>query len=291
MKLSVVIPSYQDAVLNNTVQDLLDKSVGDIEILVNIDGERPDDLIEDSRVSYTFSSPPVGMRSGINLGLKRAVGDYIMKTDAHCLFAEGFDEVLMKDMEEDWLVIPRRYSLHLENWDRDLRFPPKDYHYLSYPTKSFYGYSIYPQVWGEMTKERMVGYDIDDTMTFQGSCWFADRKYFMEHVGYMDYENYTQFAGEPLEVGLNYWLGGGKVKVNKNTWYAHLFKNKNYYKGKKELREYKLDIKTRGGHEYGAKHWMENQEPGMVYSFSWLIEKFWPVPTWPEDRSLWKYPK
>ncbi len=33
---------------------------------------------------------------------------------------------------------------------------------------------------------------------------------------------------------------------------------------------------------------MKNEEPGMIHKIEWLVEKFWPVPTWPDD---WKdYP-
>jgi hypothetical protein len=39
------------------------------------------------------------------------------------------------------------------------------------------------------------------------------------------------------------------------------------------------------GINWSAEHWMNNREPGMIHTLEWLIEKFWPVPTWPED---WK---
>jgi len=35
---------------------------------------------------------------------------------------------------------------------------------------------------------------------------------------------------------------------------------------------------------------MNNEEPGMTHKMEWLVEKFWPVPTWPEDRSKWISP-
>jgi hypothetical protein len=33
---------------------------------------------------------------------------------------------------------------------------------------------------------------------------------------------------------------------------------------------------------------MRNLWPNRVHDIAWLIEKFWPVPFWPEDRNLWK---
>lgn len=271
--LSIIIPSYKEPYLGKTIDSLVENAKGKIEIIPIID------------------DGSMGMRKAINIGLKKATGKYIMKLDAHCLFAKGFDEVLKKDMKDNWLVIPRRYPLNVEKWARSKGRLPKDYHYLTYPVENkMYGKSLFTAEWAQKTSERMK-YNIDDTMTFQGSCYFANRKYFMDHVGYLNDKDYTSFAGEALEVGLNYWLGGGEVKVNKKTWYAHLFKNKNYYKSIKRRvdTEVKRNKKTKAGHEWACKHWMNNKEPGMIHSFSWLIEKFWPIPGWPNNwKELWK---
>ena len=288
--ISIVIPERNEPYLNKTLQSILDSATGEIEVFVNIDDEWHKEKIEDKRITYLHPDTPQGMRAGVNAGIKKATGRYIMKSDAHCLFAPGFDEVLVENMQKHWLVIPRRYSLHAEAWKRDERMPIKDYHYLSWPQLySHYGYCMFPQEWRERTHERMKGYDIDDTMTFQGSCWFADRDYFMQKVGLLDdrVETYSTFSSEPLEVGLKYWLGGGEVKVNKKTWYAHLFKNKHYYEGRRGDRDYKKNLKALAGYDWACKHWMNNQEPNMVHKLKWLINKFWPVPSWPEDRGLW----
>ena len=150
-------------------------------------------------------------------------------------------------------------------------------HYLTFPGTDDpkYGYSFQPQpLW---KKNDLM---IDDTMTFQGSCWVANRKYFMEHVGFLDDTYYGSFAQEQQEIGLKYWLGGGEVKVNKGIWYAHLFKKRTHYDSAKFSTRHKKDEKHFGGNEYSTKHWMENQEPNMIHPFSWLIERFSPLPGW-----------
>jgi len=40
--------------------------------------------------------------------------------------------------------------------------------------------------------------DIDDTMTFQGSCWFANREYFMNMLVFWmtEKKTYGTFAGD-----------------------------------------------------------------------------------------------
>ena len=44
------------------------------------------------------------------------------------------------------------------------------------------------------------------------------------------------------------------------------------------------------GHNYAAWYWMNNQWEERKHDIAWLVEKFMPVPTWPEDRSLWVSP-
>ena len=134
-------------------------------------------------------------------------------------------------------------------------------------------------------------FDIDDTMTFQGSCWMANKKHFLKLVGSLDdrAETYSPFGAEPLEIGLKYWLGGAQVKVVKKAWYAHLFKKRRHYQTRLFSRRYKNNqVNSR---TWASKHWMNNEEPGMIHPLSWLVEKFWPVPTWPKDRSLWVFPE
>lgn len=294
--LSIIIPSYKEPYLLETINNILDTAEGKIEIFVNVDDGIPiKNARKDTRVTFHYSDSPLGMRGGVNMGLAWAKGKYIMKCDAHCAFAPGFDKLITRNMEDNWLVIPRRYSLYADGWKRELRFPPKDYHFIAYPVMSrFYGKAMFPYEWKDRRITRK-DYEIDDTMIMQGSCYIANRKYFARRVGFLDarVETYSPFGGEQMEVGLKYWLGGGKVKVNKKTWYAHLFKNSNYYKkvAGGSLRQYKYRIKATGSWEWSTRHWMNNEEPNMIHPFSWLVEKFWPVPTWPEDRSLWVYKK
>ena len=65
----------------------------------------------------------------INKLVKEATGKYILKSDAHCMFGESFDEILQKDMQDDWVITPRFYVLDAEKWQvQDQRF--YDYFYL-----------------------------------------------------------------------------------------------------------------------------------------------------------------
>lgn len=66
--------------------------------------------------------------------------------------------------------------------------------------------------------------------------------------------------------------------VNKRTFYAHL------YKGRKHGRGYSFDgARQAEGKALCMDFWMRDRWPARVHDLRWLIERFWPVPTWPED--------
>jgi hypothetical protein len=290
--ISVLIPSRNEKYLNQTIEEVLNKSVGEIEVIVNIDEFWPENIIKDKRITYLHPGAPRGMKAGINACAAVAKGKYLMKTDGHCMFAQGFDRVLSENCDDNWVVIPRRKRLDAENWQiMDVgKKPDIDYHYLCFPARNKeHDMGMHGVDWPDRSRARTdPKYDIDENMSFQGSCWFMPKKWFTDFLHGLDGEKYGSFAQEPQEIGLKTWLGGGKVMVNKKTWYAHLHKGPRYGK------MYRL---TRGderviinGHNESARHWMNNEEPGMIHPISWLVEKFWPVPTWPEDRKLWVSP-
>ncbi len=292
--ISIIIPSYKDPFLQKTIDSLLENAQGKIEVIPVLDGYVPQIPIKaDKRVKPINLPNNHGMRAAINAGIKASRGKFIMKCDSHCLFGQSFDKILSRSCAENWLVVPRRYSLDENKWQRNEKRPVRDYHYLTAPIYiSGYGICITPQEWLRRGRERNDSkYDVDDTMSFQGSCWLVNRKYFIKHVGFLNdsKDAYGPFGGEQVEIGLKYWLGGGANKVVKKTWYAHLSKQPRHYKNGTYTREYK--VAQARGRTWAAKHWMNNEEPGMKHTLSWLVEKFWPVPTWPTDRSLWVFPK
>jgi glycosyltransferase involved in cell wall biosynthesis len=282
--LSIIIPCFKEPFINKTIESILANAVGNIEIIPIFDGYKPVEPISTDPRIKPIELEHVGMRGAINTGIKASTGKYLMKTDAHCSFAHGFDKVLIENCAEDWLVVPRRYSLNEERWDKEENGRIKDYHYITFPTKTMWGYGIFPIEWRKRGVELP---EIDDTMTFQGSCWLVNREYFTKHVGLLDEEHYSPFGGEQLEIGLKYWLGGGQCKVIKKTWYAHLRKTKHHYNKHLFSTMHKRDAQVQLGHEYLARHWMGNEEPNMIHNFNWLVEKFWPVPSWPEEREKW----
>lgn len=274
-KVSIIIPSRNERYLRRTVEDLLAKATGPIEVLAVVDGLTtwpvPD---PDPRVKIIRHDPPMGMRKCINRAVGLAQGEYLMKVDAHCMFGPGYDEIMQADCDKDWIAIPRRYALDPEKWSIDLHQPATDAHYLQYPwlrePPCFHGCK-----WPERTDARR-DWPIDDEMDSQGSCWFMHR----DHFRTMDYQHYGDFFQESQELCLRTWMGGGRVVVNKRTWYAHWHKprdlGRGYFigRGQKTVAE-----------RYAFEFWFGNKWPQRKRDFEWLIDHFSPVPTWPQD---WK---
>ena len=285
--ISIIIPARNEQFLQNTIRELLTKAEGEIEIFAVLDGYWPDPTLEaDDRLHIIHHGEAKGMRACINAGVALAKGEFIMKIDAHCMVSQGYDVALAADCEKNWVSVPRRKRLDAENWCvQESGKPDIDYMYLSFPDnpKDFGGAGLNGKLWeGKNRDEKLKEKLIDDLMSSQGSCWFMRKEYFYE-LELMDEENYGTFWNEFQEIGLKCWLSGGRVIVNKNVWYAHLHKGKKYGRGY-HLAESQL-IKGAGF----TKNWMEFKKawPKQTLPLNYLIEKFWPVPTWPEDRKLW----
>jgi len=277
---SVVIPSRSERFLAPTVEDVLGKSAGPVEVIVVLDGYWPDPpLRDDKRLVILHRGAPQGMRPGINAAVAVAQGDYLMKLDAHCMVDEGFDEKLQVECADDWIVVPRRHRLDAENWClQDVGKPPIDAHYLSYPFERDNDTScgLHGTVWTQRARERSEVL-LDDEMSSQGSCWFMSRTHW-DRLGEMEIDRYGNFIQEFQELGLKTWLGGGAVKTNKRTWYAHL------HKGAKHGRGYSLSgSRHREGAAFATRYWMCDEWPERKHDLRWLVEKFAPVPGWPKD--------
>lgn len=279
-KISVIIPSRNEKFLQQTVDDVFLNARGDVEVVVCLDGYWPNPPLKDHPKLVVIHKPIAeGMRPGINDAASISKGEYLMKLDAHCMLDEGFDLKLQSDCDDNWIVIPRRKRLDADNWCiQDVGKPDVDYEFLSFPDNpgDFGGPGLNGRIWTQRILERK-DILIDENLSFQGSGWFLKKDYFTE-LELMDAENYGPFWNEAQEIGFKAWLSGGKVMTNKTTWYAHLHKSKKHGRG------YNLNAEWLTKGATYTKGWMfKKMWHKQTLSFDWLIERFWPIPTWPED--------
>ncbi len=280
-KLTIVIPSRNERFLPNTILDLLEKAHGDIEIIAVLDGYWPDPPIpENPNVILLHKGKSQGMRSGINSGVAIATGEYIMKLDGHCMLDEGFDVKILQNIEDNWVVIPRRKRLDAEKWClQDVGKPDIDASYLSYPDNpnDWGGAGLNGRIWTNRIRKR-IDVPIDDELSFQGSCWVMKKTYFHE-LELMDEHNYGPFWNEAQEIGFKCWLSGGRVVRNKTTWYAHLHKGKKYGRGYFLPKNWATKGNRFTMSWFGGRGWHKQDRP-----LSWLIEKFMPMPDWDQAK-------
>lgn len=288
--LSVIIPSRQPQYLQKTIDDLLAKAEGEIEIIVVLDGYWPDEMLNDDKrvriIHQGIYHDNLGMRAAINAGMAVARGDYVMKCDEHTMWDQGFDLKLAADCEDNWVIIPRRYRLEADKWEiiEDGR-SPIDYMKIDYPYQRPFDQTC--GLHGSEDKQRYSDRKdilIDDVMTMQGSAYFMTKKHWDTTIVKMEEENYGPFTQEAQEISNKTWLSGGAVKVNKKTWYAHLHKgNKGKGYGFSTAQYKKHSEWNEKGRLYCINYWLYTKD--FKYDFEWLLKKFWPVGGWPEN---WK---
>ncbi len=257
--LSVIIPSYKDPLLHKTIDSLLVNSESIIEIIVVLDGYKLEkEIINDRRIKVIDLPKNVGMREAINVGVQNARGEYIMRVDEHCKFGKGYDRILTETIEDNWIVTPRRYLLNPETWE--CIGEPIDYEKLVIAVvmygkrkgrKKFHGVN-----WPERSKifaDKMI----DEKTGLQGSCWLMPKKWWKKIIGALQTKGYGMLYQDQMEVCFKTWRAGGKLMLNKNTWYAH--------KSKEWPRTHHYpEEKANASFKYGLEQWKDFYEEYVV---------------------------
>jgi len=273
---SIIIPARQEPYLRPTVEDCLRQARGDVEVVVVLDGWWPEPTLpEDPRIAVLHWGTAQGLRQSINAGMAMATGEYVMKLDAHCAVGEGFDVTLKASCGEQDIVVPEKYSLIPETWERCKH--PWQYFYLSWPwEENGLTWGLHEKNYGPSVNYARRRIPVDDILTFQGSAWLLRRTYW-DRIGPMNVERYY-FAHEAVELGMRAWLGGGRCRIVKAAWYAHLYKGKAHRRGFSRHKQ-----RWNAAIAESTIYWMTDQWPERVHDFAWLVDKFGPLPGWPEN--------
>lgn len=307
--LSVLITARNEEFLSRTVEGVLNNRRGNTEVIVVLDGGWTNPPIKDHEdVTILYHSESVGQRQGINEAASLSQAKYIMKLDAHCIMDEGFDVKLMADCEYDWTVVPRLYNLHAFNWkckkcgnewyqgptpkfcctddqgkkqnpacdskdfERSMIWKPrlnKRSDHMRFDRDLKFGY------WGSFKDREEGKTDISPTLGLLGACFFLHRKRYWD-IGGCD-EKLGSWGTQGSEMSLKSWLSGGKLVVNKKTWYSHLFRTQGG--------DFGFPYPQSGNQVSRAKkivqdNFFNNKWNKQIYPLSDLIEAFWPIPGW-----------
>lgn len=305
-RLSVLIPARREAWLQRTVEDVLEHAIRpDTDVIVTLDGDWPDPgLPQHPRVTVLYEPQPIGQRAAVNRAARISTADLVMKLDAHCSVAPGFDAALVEahaTLGDDVLQVPAQRHLHVFDWvcTRGCGWrayqgptpaacpscgapPAREVLWRAKPSPVTtcwrFDADLHFQYWREGQK-RQVG-DYPETLSLLGACWCLSRQEFLEHYDGLD-EGHGSWGQMGTELALKAWLGGGRVVCNRRTWFAHLFRTQ----GGDFSFPYPLtqrEVET--AREYSRRLWLGTGWAKQVQTLDALLEQFAPVPGWPARR-------
>jgi len=285
--------------LNNTIEDILKNSEADTEIIVCLDGQWPIDPIKQHpKVKIIFFPESIGQRAATNRGARISDAKYLMKLDAHCSFAKGFDRVLLEDIQDDWTIVPLMRNLHAFDWvckngHRKYQGPTpgkcgecgepmkREILWRAKPSPKSTSYrfdrTLHFQYWGEYKKHQKG--DLVETMSLQGSCFMMRRDRYFD-LNICD-ETWGSWGNQGTEVAVKSWLSGGRVIVDKRTWYAHMFRTQGGDFGFPYPQSGKAVERAR---QCSRDLFLNDKWDKAVHPFSWLINKFKP----PDWEDVWQ---
>ena len=298
--LSVLIPARNEQFLALTIKDILKNKRGKTEIIVGLDGKWSNPPIEDHPdVTIFYVNPSIGQRGITNQCARLSKAKYVMKSDAHCAFDEGFDVKMIAEMRDDYTMIPTMYNLHAFDWvckcgnriyqgptpekcsqcggkmEKEILWKPRknrrSYYYRFDKTLHF-------QYWGAYGSRPEAQGDVVEIMSAQGSCFMLTRKKYWE-LDICD-EKHGSWGQQGVEVAMKTWLSGGKLMVNKKTWYSHMFRTQGLDFG------FPYPISGRDvdqARKYSRWLWQEGNWKLAKYDLNWLLKKFYPVPDWHDN--------
>lgn len=310
MELSVLIPSRNEMFLARTVQDLLEHSESDIEIIVVLDGQWAEPAIpQDKRVNIIYVPESIGQRAATDLAASLSKAKYLAKVDAHCSFDQGWDKKMIEAFEKEGgnaIIVPIMRNLHAFDWKcfhcgwkkyqgptpekcencgksdklrRKMIWEPRrginstSYSFDSEPHFQYF------EDWKHREPyltDKKTG--ITETMSLQGSFFMATReKYWQLKLSDATMGNW---GNQGIELACKMWLSGGRVLVNHNTWYAHMFRTQGgdfgfpYPQSGKHVSRTKMRV---------WNYFFDGKFKDQIHPVSWLIEKFSPVPGWSKE--------
>jgi len=299
--LSILIPAKNEEWLGKTVEDLLCHIQGNTEIIIVLDGFETDipEIPTDPSITIITNMESRGQRAATNQAAALSRAKYLMKVDAHCAFDDGFDIKMLeafKELGDDVVMAPAMRNLHVFNWicknghrryqgpsgsctqcgektDKEVVWIPK-----TNPTSTSYCFDSTPhfQYFNDY-KKKQIG-DYVESMSLQGSAFMITRDKYWEYK--ICDEAFGSWGSQGIEVACKAWLSGGRVIINKKTWYGHCFRTQGQDFGFPYQQDFQ---KVENAKKMAKDFFFNNKWNKQIRPLSWLVEKFAPVRGWSEE--------
>ena len=311
--LSILIAARNEMFLAKTVEDIIEHKKGKTEIIIGLDGKLAEPAITDHPdVKILYYSESIGQREMTNQICRLSEAKYVAKTDAHCAFDDGFDIKMIeafKKSGDNTIMVPVMRNLHVFDWvckkcgekryqgptpvdcpkcdnkndfEKEICWIPK-----KSPQSVSYCFDNEPhfQYFKEYAKRPEYKKDLEEigltkSMSLQGSFFMLTREKYWE-LNISDHETFGSWGSQGIEISQKFWLSGGQVLINHNTWYAHLFRTQGgdfgfpYPQSGRQVQ----DAKKAARDLFFNNKWEKQVRP-----LSWVLDKFKPINGWTEKE-------
>ena len=263
-------------------------------------------------VNVIYVPEAIGQRAMTNLCAKIAKGKYLMKVDAHCSFDEGFDVKMLEGFKktgDNVVMVPVMRNLWAFDWKcykcgwkkyqgptpkvcpdcgetkkirRKIIWKGKER-----PQSTSYCFDSEPHFqyfkeWAKTeTYKEQLKTGFTESMSIQGSCFMVAKDKYWE-LNLSD-ESFGSWGSQGIEVACKFWLSGGGVLINHNTWYAHMFRTQG---GDFSFPYPQSGKKVQNAKKKAKDLFFNSKWDKQIYPLSWLVEKFWPVKGWTENELI-----
>ena len=121
IELSVIVVGNNEMWHARTVQDLIDHTGEQTEIIAVLDGGvwPAEPIPKHPRVQVIYLPDTVGQREATNIGARLSKAKFVAKADGHCAFDDDFDTKMIdffKEQGDNIVAVPVMRNLHAFNW-------------------------------------------------------------------------------------------------------------------------------------------------------------------------------
>ena len=279
--ISVIIPARNELHLRRTVEDVIRKAAGEIEIIVVLDqwdfnkAVKPEPLLEQldwirgpgqeiSNVRLIEYPNLTGQRVMINRAIREATGSHILKIDAHCKLSDGYDVALLEVCEPDTFYTTAMRGITEETWTSNDRV------FAAALLTPEYRWAWWPGY------DNHVGHlPTHEIMAFSGTVYFCSKELW-EGIGGHD-ATFAPWGECGAELSLKVWLTGRRLMIHRGVCCAHLYRKKFPYRVTGGTRNATIRAIT--------KMVQEKAFADQVHDIPWLVGKFsrfGQIPGWPK---------
>lgn len=208
---SIVISSYNEQYLDNTINTILDKDNYLLSEIIIVD-DCSHEKVKRNDCKVIRNNHRCGLIRSRNIGVAAASGDIVIILDAHIKVGDNWLRPIIDHLKFNRcdIVIPATQQLSVIDWT--------PYGVTAY--KNAFDWSLnmfwYPD----------DGTDISPALA--GHC-FAFNKSWFEYLDGFD-NGLWPWGGENIEISIKTWLCGGRIYITRNSSVAHLFRRKFPYK-------------------------------------------------------------